>query len=96
MTNEFRLIGLNRPWKAAGFNSVYATVEKGIEDWFHCAFDPQEFSDERLDALFRMFKDSEENLWSGKIHKVVVELSEKPIIKELLLDSLYEPAEVRK
>jgi hypothetical protein len=66
----FKLKGLNKPWKSGGFNSIYATVEYGKEDWFHCAFDEKGFTDDRLSALFDMFKNPEENLWHEKHHKV--------------------------
>lgn len=90
----FVLKGLNRGWKAAGFPNVYGTIEYGKEDWFHCAFDEELFPADRLDALFRLFKDTEDNLWSGKIHKVLIAFERlsssgcpvNPIIKELHLD----------
>lgn len=87
MTQKFKLIGLNKPWKAGGFDSIYATVEQGVEDWFHCAFDEKEFSDSRLKSLFDMFHDAVENLWHGKTHFVEVDSSgNRPIIKHLILD----------
>jgi hypothetical protein len=86
-TRAFKLIGLNKPWKANGFNSIYATVDRGNEDWFHAAFDENLFQEDRLKALFDMFKNSEENLWHNKTHKVAIRMDgEKPIIKELTLD----------
>lgn len=89
----FKLKGLNKPWKAGGFNNVYATVEYGKEDWFHCAFDEKIFTPDRLNALFDMFKNSEDNLWHDKNHRVLVEYEGftggapvNPIIKVLNLD----------
>lgn len=94
MKQTFRLKGLNKPWKSGGFNSIYATVEYGKEDWFHCAFDEKYFSDEKLKELFDMFKNSEDNLWHEAIHNVSVKFDAyssswkpiNPIIKELFLD----------
>lgn len=93
---EFKLKGLNKPWIANGFSNVYATVEYGKEDWFHSAFDEKLFAPDRLKALFNMFKDSEDNLWSQRNHKVKV-MAEKyledgtpinPVIIELILDNI--------
>lgn len=92
MKKEFKLKGLNKPWTAGGFESIYATVEQnGKGDWFHCAFDKENFPDDMLNGLFDMFKNSDENLWSGKNHKVAIEFYgslKKPIIKELFLDDV--------
>lgn len=96
MKTTFKLIGLNKGWKAAGFNSVYATVEKGEEDWFHCAFEAKKFPDYKLNSLFDMFNNSEENLWHDRNHKVVIEFDlETPLIIELILDRI-EPHEASK
>ncbi len=86
----FKLVGLNRKSKTG----IYATVQYNGEDWFHCDFDEQYFPIDRQYALFNMFKDSEENLWSGKNHSVTVvadKFHEKrspvnPIIKVIYLD----------
>lgn len=92
--DAFVLKGLNKPWKSGGFNSIYATVEYGKEDWFHCAFDENIFPADRLSALFDLFKNSEDNLWHDKIHKVLVEFEKlsssgcpvNPVIKKLYLN----------
>lgn len=87
MKSTHKLLGLNRAWKAAGFNSIYATVEKGKGDWFHCAFESKKFPYKKLNELFDMFNDSEENLWHDRNHKVVIEHDlESPLIIELILD----------
>lgn len=89
VTRTFKLIGLNKPWKAGGFNHIYATVEQGKEDWFHSRFDEKLFPDDRLEALFGMFNNSAENLWHGKNHKVAIKIeSGDPVIKELILDGI--------
>lgn len=91
MKSEYKLIGLNKPWKAGGFSSIYATVDKGNEDWFHASFHNEFFPDARLNSLFGMFKNSDENLWHGKNHKVVVKyVHDKPIITGLILDGIIE------
>lgn len=94
MVKTFGLKGLNKAWKAGGFPSIYATVEYGKEDWFHAPFDPKYFPDDRLEALFNMFKNSEESLWADAIHNVSVKFDAysssmtpiNPVIKELFLD----------
>lgn len=95
MKREFKLIGLNKPWKSAGFNSIYATVEKPVEDWFHAPFDSNNFSDEELNKIFDMFKNSEENLWHKRNHKVIIDTSVETktegqygVIVELILDGI--------
>lgn len=94
MEITYKLIGLNKPWKAAGFNNVFATVEIGIEDWGHYGFNEKLFPADRLNALFNKFKNSEENLWHKKNHKVVLDYSgvtpNTPTIKELILDGIAE------
>jgi hypothetical protein len=88
----FKMKGLNRKTKTG----VYATVEYGKEDWFHADFDEKHISIERQYALFDMFKNTEDNLWSGKDHRVAV-LADgyrddrrpvNPLIVELFLDNL--------
>lgn len=87
---HFKLIGLNRKSKTG----VYATVQYNGEDWFHADFDPEVFPINRQYALFDMFKNSEENLWSEKNHGVTVKADKffekrspiNPIIKVLHLD----------
>lgn len=93
MISEYKLIGLNQAWKAGGFNSVYATVDDGNNGWFHAPFEPRMFSDERLNEIFDMFKNSEESLWSGRNHRVVIDMSVETrtegqygIITNLILD----------
>jgi hypothetical protein len=68
----FNLIGLNK--KTEG---IYATIEVGNEDWFHCPFDTKFISIERQDSLFNMFKLSEENLWKAGRHQVTIEFEGK-------------------
>lgn len=94
MRQTFELKGLNKGWKAARFPNIYATVEYGNEDWFHAPFDPKYFTEDRLVALFNMFKNSEESLWADAIHNVSVKFDAysssgtpiNPVIKELFLD----------
>jgi hypothetical protein len=94
---KYKLIGLNKPWKAGGFNGYYATIQTGKDDgnWFHSGFDETFISVERQAALFDMFKKSVENLWSDKNHLVVVKCDKfsdydgtpsNPIIIDLKLD----------
>jgi hypothetical protein len=86
----YKLIGLNRKSKTG----IYATVQYNGEDWFHADFDPEVFPIDRQYALFDMFKNTEENLWSGKTHTVTVQADKhfenrspvNPIIKVLYLD----------
>lgn len=88
MTETFKLLGLNKPWKAGGFNGVYATVECGKEDWFHCAFDELIFPLEKQHQLFDYMKDPDQTF---KGSTVVVEFEKystgnvpvNPIIKEI-------------
>ena len=54
MKEDFKLIGLNKRSKGA-----YATVECGVEDWFHSDFDETNVSLEEQDSLWRMFMYSE-------------------------------------
>lgn len=75
MRQEFKLIGLNTANRVGGFNSIYATVDDGKNGWFHAPFDSRMFSDERLKEIFDQFKNSEENLWSGRNHKVTIDKS---------------------
>jgi len=90
----FNLKGLNKPWKAGGFEGIYATVEYGKEDWFHCRFDKELFSDSNLKGLFDLFKNSDNDPWKGN-NKVVVEFDGyssggnpvNPIIKGLILEN---------
>lgn len=92
----FKLKGLNKPWKAGGFESVYATVEYGKEDWFHSPFDKDIYPDHQLKALFDLFKNSEESLWKDREHKVVIKFDGysssgrpvNPVIKEIILDRI--------
>lgn len=88
---NFKLIGLNKPWKAGGFSSIYATISTGKEYWFHASFDKEEFPDERLNALFDMFKNNDDNLWYDKNHRVDIHYKDnRPIIEKLTLDNLVE------
>lgn len=99
MVKTFLLKGLNKGWKSGGFPSIYATVEYGKEDWFHASFDPKYFSEDRLQALFKMFNESEDNIWHDAIHNVSVKFDAysssmtpiNPIIKELFLDLELKP-----
>lgn len=89
----FKLIGLNKPWKAGGFNSIYATIRYGNNDWFHCKFDDKLFPYEKLNEIFDLFKNSKANIWHQRNHKVILMFDGyshtgrpiNPIIKELLL-----------
>jgi hypothetical protein len=86
----FKLKGLNRKTKTG----IYATVEYGKEDWFHADVDESYMITERQYALFDMFKNSEENLWSGANHQVLVGFDgyydsgapKNPIIKRIRID----------
>jgi len=86
----YKLIGLNRKTKTG----IYATVQYNGEDWFHSDFDPEAFPIGRQYALFDMFKNTDENLWIGKNHRVTVQADKffetrspvNPIIKVLYLD----------
>lgn len=98
MRQDFKLIGLNAPWTTGGFPGYYATIQTGSDDsdWFHSGFDENYISIERQKALFAMFKNSSDSLWSGKNHIVTVEFDRwspggnpvKPIIVDLKLDDL--------
>ncbi len=87
---RFKLIGLNRKTKTG----IYATVQYNGEDWFHCDFDESVFPIDRQYALFDMFKNTEESLWSDRNHMVTVAADKffdtrspvNPIIKVLYLD----------
>lgn len=86
----YKLIGLN----LRGKKGIYATVQYDGEDWFHSDFDEEVFPIDRQLALFNMFKNSEENLWSKANHTVTVKADKfmdngrpvNPIIKVLYLD----------
>lgn len=86
----YKLIGLN----LRGKKGIYATVQYNGEDWFHSDFDEQVFPIDRQLALFNMFKNSEESLWSNADHMVTVKADKffdkrapiNPIIKVLYLD----------
>jgi len=86
----FKLIGLNRKGKTG----IYATVQYNGEDWFHSDFDSNAFPVDRQYALFDMFKDTDENLWSNRNHTVTVQADRffetrspvNPLIKVLYLD----------
>lgn len=86
------------PWKARGdFNgNYYATVQTGEDDsdWFHAPFDETVIPFEKQKEIFDWFKNSEENHWHGKNHKLVVKHEGfstggnpiKPVIIEITLD----------
>jgi len=91
MTEIFNLIGLNKRT-----NGAYATVECGKEDWFHADFSEKSVPADRQQALFDMFKNCDDNLWSNKKHQVVVThdgystggVPKNPLIVEIKLDDL--------
>lgn len=84
-TQTFKLLGLNKKTTSG----VYATVECGKEDSFHCDFDEELFSKQEQDMMFDYMKDLDQSFADCT---VVVEYSHltngvpiNPIIREITI-----------